>query len=70
MFDTAMVHSMVQCGDTTMLSELDKRLRFLGLTFEEQQEEVKAKKTTTTLSVIRGNRDAKAKKAKAGRAAS
>lgn len=57
LIDTALVHSAVWGSqDFGMLGELHKRLAYMGLTFEPQQEVKKEKQKVTTLEIIQNRR--------------
>ena len=61
LIDTALVHSAVWGSqDFSMLGELHKRLSYMGLTFEPQAVEKKAKKKVTELEIIQNRRKKKA----------
>lgn len=65
MLDTALVHNMVYgYSDMTLIGELRTRLAFMGLSFDSRPAPAApGKREATTLELIRGRREAKARRA-------
>ena len=61
--DTAVLHNYVYLGNTTFFPELHKRLNYMGIEFEGKKAQVANRGKKTTLEVIKGKRDRRAKAA-------